>query len=138
MADSPSAQASANGNWLLYDGECPFCSRYVTLVRLRESIGPIKLADARENPALVAEVTRLGYDVDEGMILKLDGRYYHGADCINMLALLTTPSGVFNRINRAIFRSSAASTLLYPVLRVGRNATLRLLGRRKLGTSPAE
>ena len=23
-------------NWLLYDGECPFCSRYVRHVRLRE------------------------------------------------------------------------------------------------------
>lgn len=131
-------QAPPGGNWLLYDGDCPFCSRYVTLVRLRETVGPIKLADARENTALVAEVTRLGYDVDEGMILKLDGRYYHGADCINALAMLTTPSGAFNRLNRAIFRSRTASRLLYPALRAGRNATLRLLGRRKLGASPAE
>jgi predicted DCC family thiol-disulfide oxidoreductase YuxK len=138
MVDAQPPEAPGNGNWLLYDGDCPFCSRYVTLVRLRESVGPIKLADARENPALVGEVTRLGYDVDEGMILKLDGRYYYGADCINMLALLTTPSGAFNRLNRAIFRSSAASAVLYPILRAGRNATLRLLGRRKLGASPAE
>jgi len=138
MDEAQPMQAPPGGNWLLYDGDCPFCSRYVTLVRLRETVGPIKLADARENPTLVAEVTRLGYDVDEGMILKLDGRYYHGADCINALAMLTTPSGAFNRLNRAIFRSRTASRLLYPALRAGRNATLRLLGRRKLGASPAE
>lgn len=131
-------QAPPGGNWLLYDGDCPFCSRYVALVRLRDAVGPIKLADAREHPALVAEATRLGYDVDDGMLLKLDGRYHHGAECINMLALLTTPSGTFNRLNRLLFRSSTASAILYPVLRAGRNATLRLLGRRKLGASPAE
>ena len=80
----------SSANWLLYDGECPFCSRYVVHVRLRAAIGPVMLANAREHPALVEEVRRLGYDVDEGMVLKLNGRYYHGADCIHALALLTT------------------------------------------------
>jgi predicted DCC family thiol-disulfide oxidoreductase YuxK len=125
-------------NWLLYDGECPFCSRYVSYVRLRQSVGPVDLADARDHPELVREVEMLGLDVDEGMVLKLDGRYHHGADCINMLALLTTPVGAFNRLNRIVFRSKLASKLLYPVMRAGRNATLRLLGRRKLAPQPAE
>ena len=116
-------------NWLLYDGECPFCSRYVRHVRLREAIGPITLANAREHAALVDEVRRLGFDVDTGMVLKLDGNYYHGADCIHALALLTTPSGGFNRLNAWMFRSATAARLLYPVLRAGRNLTLRLLGR---------
>ena len=123
------------GNWLLYDGECPFCSRYVRHVRLRDAIGPITLANAREHPALVAEVERLGFDVDAGMVLKLDGNYYHGADCIHALALLTTPSGWFNRVNSLVFRSATASKLLYPVLRTGRNLTLRLLGRTRLQPS---
>jgi len=123
------------GNWLLYDGECPFCSRYVRHVRLRDAIGPITLANAREHAALVAEVERLGFDVDAGMVLKLDGNYYHGADCIHALALLTTPSGWFNRVNSLVFRSATASKLLYPVLRTGRNLTLRLLGRTRLQPS---
>jgi len=119
-------------NWLLYDGECPFCSRYVRHVRLREAIGPITLANAREHAALVNEVRRLGFDVDTGMVLKLDGKYYHGADCIHALALLTTPSGGFNRLNAWMFRSATASRLLYPVLRTGRNLALRLLGRARV------
>ena len=52
------------------------------------------------------------------------GRIYHGDACIHMLALLSTPSGAFNRINAAVFRSERASRLLYPILRSGRNATL--------------
>jgi predicted DCC family thiol-disulfide oxidoreductase YuxK len=122
-------------NWLLYDGECPFCSRYVRHVRLREAIGPITLANAREHAALVEEVRRLGFDVDTGMVLKLDGNYYHGADCIHALALLTTPSGWFNRLNSLVFKSSTAAKVLYPVLRTGRNLTLRLLGRGRLQPS---
>ena len=122
-------------NWLLYDGECPFCSRYVRHVRLREAIGPIMLANAREHAALLEEVRRLGFDVDTGMVLKLDGNYYHGADCIHALALLTTPSGWFNRLNSLVFKSSTAAKVLYPVLRTGRNLTLRLLGRARLQPS---
>jgi predicted DCC family thiol-disulfide oxidoreductase YuxK len=127
--------AEISKNWLLYDGECPFCSRYVRHVRLREAIGTITLANAREHAALVEEVQRLGFSVDTGMVLKLDGNYYHGADCIHALALLTTPSGRFNRINSLVFRSKTASRVLYPVLRAGRNLTLRLLGRSRLQPS---
>ena len=124
--------AKVSPNWLLYDGDCPFCSRYVRLVQLREAVGPITLANAREHTALVDEVNRLGYDVDTGMVLKLNGNYYHGADCIHALALLTTSSGWFNRLNSLAFRSPAVSKYIYPVLRGCRNLTLRLLGRSRL------
>jgi predicted DCC family thiol-disulfide oxidoreductase YuxK len=127
----PDSARIAN-NWLLYDGECPFCSRYVRHVRLRAAVGPIAMANAREHPALVDEVRRLGFDVDTGMVLKFNGNYYHGADCIHALALLTTPSGWFNRVNAWVFRSARVSKVLYPVLRAGRNLTLRLLGRTRL------
>jgi predicted DCC family thiol-disulfide oxidoreductase YuxK len=126
------ASAEAPANWLLYDGDCPFCSAYVSYVRLRETVGPVALLDARERGDALAEARRHGYDIDAGMLLKLDGRYYHGADCLNALALLTTPSGVFNRFSRALFRSPRISRFAYPVLRAGRNATLALLRRRPL------
>ena len=132
MTASP---GNISANWLLYDGECPFCSRYVVHVRLREAVGAVTLANARDYPQLVDEVRRLGYDVDAGMVLKLNGRYYHGADCIHALALLTTPAGWFNRINSLAFRSRAFSRFAYPILRTGRNITLKLLGRSRLQTS---
>jgi predicted DCC family thiol-disulfide oxidoreductase YuxK len=118
--------------WIVYDGQCPFCSRYVQLVRLRESLGRVQLVDARKGGPEVDEVRQAGLDLDEGMVLKLDGRLYHGADCIHMVALLSTPSSWFNRVNAAMFRSRTASRLLYPVLRTGRNTVLRILGRSKL------
>jgi predicted DCC family thiol-disulfide oxidoreductase YuxK len=123
---------SPGQNWLLYDGDCPFCSRYVAYLRLREAVGPVTLADARSHSELLDEALQHGYDLDEGMLLKLDGRYYHGAECINVLALLTTSSGIFNRMNRAVFRSKTVARLAYPALRLGRNLALKLLGREQL------
>ena len=127
----------SSDNWLLYDGDCPFCSAYVSYVRLREAAGPVPLLNARLHPDRVDEARKQGLDLDTGMVLKLDGRYFHGADCIHALALLTTPSGFFNRINRVIFRSRTLSRVLYPVMRGGRNLTLRILGRRQLRHNPA-
>lgn len=120
-------------SWIVYDGQCPFCSRYVQLVRLRETLGPVKLIDARGGGPEVDALLDAGIDLDEGMALKTGGRIYHGDECINMLALLSTRSGVFNRLNATVFRSRAVSRLLYPALRVGRNVALRLLRREKIG-----
>jgi predicted DCC family thiol-disulfide oxidoreductase YuxK len=118
--------------WLVYDGDCPFCSRYVTLVRLRKSLGRVELVNAREGGPIVDEVRQAGLDLDDGMVLKLGERYLHGAECIHALALMTGPSDLFNRVNAALFRSPRLARFLYPILRTGRNATLRLLGRERL------
>ncbi|HEX5079894.1 MAG TPA: DUF393 domain-containing protein [Geminicoccaceae bacterium] len=126
------AEQTEAETWIVYDGQCPFCSRYVQLVRLRETLGKVELVDARKGGPRVEEVRKAGLDLDEGMVLKLDGQLYHGAECIHRLALLSTGSSWFNRINAAMFRSRPASRLLYPVLRTGRNAVLRMLGRSKL------
>ncbi len=124
--------------WIIYDGQCPFCSRYVELVRLRDSLGRVELVNAREGGPVVDEAVSAGLDLDDGMVLKVGDRLYHGDECVHMLALLSTPSGAFNRINGAIFRSRTASRLLYPLLRAGRNATLRLLGRTKMNRRAPE
>lgn len=135
IAAAPRSEPKA---WIIYDGQCPFCSRYVDLVRLRESLGRVELVDARHGGPIVDEVVSAGLDLDDGMVLKMGDRLYHGDECIHMLALLSTPSGAFNRVNGAIFRSRTASRLLYPFLRTGRNATLRLLGRSKMNRPAPE
>lgn len=123
--------------WIIYDGDCPFCSAYIRLIRLRASIGRVELLNAREGGVVVEEIRAKGLDLDDGMVLKLGDRLYHGDECIHRLAMLSTPSGAFNRLNALIFRSPRASRVLYPVLRAGRNATLGLLGRRKLASARA-
>ncbi len=141
MEPSTSHSSDNTTAWLVYDGECPFCSAYIRFLRFRESAGAVELIDARSGGPLVDEIVAAGLDLDEGMVLKMAGRFYHGDDCIHALALMSGDSTLFNRVNAWVFKSPDRARLLYPMLRAGRNAVLRLLGRHKLSldaeSSPA-
>jgi predicted DCC family thiol-disulfide oxidoreductase YuxK len=89
--------------WIIYDGQCPFCSRYVEIVRLRDSLGRVELVDAREGGPIVDEAISAGLDLDDGMVLKIGDRFYHGDECVHMLALLSTPSGGLQPHQRRYF-----------------------------------
>src|SRR5690349_15286722 len=117
---------------LVYDKECPVCNAYCRMARIRASLGELRLVDAREPGALMDEITALGFDIDQGMLLKVDDRLYYCADAIHALALMSSRSGVFNRFTYWVFRSERLSRLLYPVLRAGRNLLLKLLGKTKI------
>jgi predicted DCC family thiol-disulfide oxidoreductase YuxK len=117
--------------WLIYDAECPFCGAFVRRTRLRKNVD-LHLIDARSEHPLIQTVIDRGLDLNEGMVLKTGNNYYHGADCIHVLALMSNRSDCFNRINSMIFASPALARILYPVLRAGRKTILTLLGRKPL------
>lgn len=121
--------------YLVYDGECPVCSAYVRIVRFREAAGAIELINARDGGPVVDRIVDAGLDLDEGMVLIYGDAFYHGADCIHMLAMLSSNSGIVNRINAAVFRSKTLSKYLYPILRFGRNTLLKMLGKSPLDLS---
>ena len=120
--------------WIVYDGECPFCANYMKYMKLKETLGGVRLVDARAGGPVVQRVLDAGLDLNEGMALIDRGQIYHGADCLNRLALMSTKSDILNRINAGIFRSPTLSRVLYPVLRAGRNATLLVMGRKGIAT----
>jgi predicted DCC family thiol-disulfide oxidoreductase YuxK len=117
---------------IVYDGQCPFCSAYVRLLRLRESAGPVRLVDARGDDPAVRTVRALGVDLDAGMVVTYAGATYHGDRAMHLLALLSTRSGLLNRTLGRLFRSDRAARVFYPMLAAGRSATLRLLGRTRI------
>lgn len=130
------------GLTIVYDGECPFCASYIRLVRLRETVGPVELVNARQPHPVLDEVRARDLDLDEGMVVRLDGEYLHGPAAMMALSVLSTPAGFVNRAMRAIFRTPKRAAALYPLMVRGRNATLRLLGRKPIGQAetaePAE
>ncbi len=119
---------------LIYDKECPVCKNYTQMVQIRKSIGEMRLINARDNSEEVREVLEQGFDLDQGMVLKIDDNLYYGADAMHTIALLGSRSGVFNKINYWMFRSKRFSHTIYPVLKYGRAVLLKLLGKKLINT----
>jgi len=116
---------------IVYDGDCPFCSNFVRLQRLRCNAGRITLVNAREHLGHVRLAKAAGLDLDEGMLVFWKRRIYEGGDAVNILAVLGD-DGMFSRLTRRLFEKPAVSRTLYPFLRAGRNIVLRLMGRERL------
>jgi predicted DCC family thiol-disulfide oxidoreductase YuxK len=117
---------------LVYDSECPACDAYCRMVRIQESVGKLKLVNARDHSNVMKEITKHGLDIDQGMVLKMGDQLYYGSDAIHALALISNKSGTFNRINYWIFKSRCLSRIFYPVMRFFRNLLLKILGRSKI------
>ena len=117
---------------LVYDKQCPVCHAYCQNVRVAESAGELKIVDARDESAVLDDITRRGLDIDQGMVLTRGDRLYYGADAIHQLSLLSDQHDPFNLLNHWIFRSAGRSRVLYPILKSMRNLLLKTLGRTKI------
>jgi predicted DCC family thiol-disulfide oxidoreductase YuxK len=117
-------------NYLLYDGECPACSAYVAMSRLRRLYPDLRVLDARSEPALVAELRARGYEINVGMVLCLGGAVHFGAEATRMIAVLgrASPSR-WRRAALGFVGTAPWSRALYPWLNRARGLLLALLGR---------
>ncbi len=113
---------------ILYDGECPFCSRYVQWLHLKENLA-VTLVNARENSALRDRATQQGYDLDHGMLVEYGGRSYFANDALMILSLLSTRSDLFNKLVALLFSHPRAAKLFYPFLSFMRRVAVLGLGR---------
>jgi predicted DCC family thiol-disulfide oxidoreductase YuxK len=128
-------QDSDGDIWVVYDGECPFCSRYVLLYRLRERGQRIHLVDARSSDPIVGEIRARNLDLNEGMVVRWRGHDYYGSEAMHLLATLAGDGSLFNRVNRLLFSRPHLARTLYPALVRGRKLILRILGRKLIGES---
>ncbi len=119
------AEAGAEKAWLVYDGECPFCARYARLVDVRDAVGELVFVNARDGGPVVDEVRALPWDLNQGMALKLNGRYRLGDEALHTLALLSQKKGAFGVLHRLVLGSRAVAWLAYPLLKLGRRLALR-------------
>ncbi|TQV72423.1 DUF393 domain-containing protein [Aliikangiella marina] len=125
-------KAEKNQILLVYDKECPLCDNYCRMVRIREDIGELVLVNARENSEVMAQITQMGLDIDQGMVLQMNGNIFYGSDAIHALAMISSRSTFFNRVNYWMFNSKKLSMILYPLCRFFRNLLLKVLGVKKI------
>jgi predicted DCC family thiol-disulfide oxidoreductase YuxK len=129
----PTGHCNWTGDFLLYDGDCPVCSAYVAMSRLRQLYPNLRVMSARTEAALVACLRQQGYEINEGMVLCLRGKIYFGADALHRIAELGRASSSRWRRGALAFVGTAPwAHTLYPWLNRGRRLLLRLLGRRSI------
>lgn len=126
-------ESCADADFLLYDGECPACSAYVAMSRLRQLYPGLRVMSARSEPALVAELRGKGYEINEGMVLCLDGVIHYGPDATREIAVLgrSSPSR-WRRAALAAVGTAPWARRLYPWLNRMRLLLLRMLGRKPI------
>ena len=122
---------------LIYDRECPVCTAYSCSVGVDEThAAGVNRINARDSEhQLVRQAREAGLDLDDGMVVIHQGKLYHGADALNIMARLAPNRGFGNRLNKLLFGNRTIARISYPVLRAGRNTLLRLLGRKKIKDS---
>ncbi len=120
---------------MVYDGECPMCDAYIKCLRLRRVCGSVLLIDARKISPDQNHWVPNTVSLDEGILVWIGESFYHGADAIHVLALLTSETFWFNRLNYLVFQSERLSRLIYPTLRLGRRTLLALLGRHGISST---
>ena len=116
--------------YIIYDGECPFCTNYVRLTKIRASAGAVKLVDARssEDPT-VKLVRNQGYNLNEGMVVLYGGAVYYGKDAVVLLSSMAETGSHFSRAVGMLLRNRRRAAILYPIMKTGRRITLAILGR---------
>lgn len=118
---------------VVYDGQCLLCRTFTRLFELDPKRGRLKLIDARQH--IPDKISAAGLDIDQGMIVMIQGRVYHGADALHAVALLTGQSDLFNRIMFHVFGSKALSHFIYPALRCYREVYLWITGKQKINVT---
>ena len=126
------AYKALQGVSVVYDGYCPFCSAYTRMLRLKDAAAPVRLIDARQTQDLVAALGAAGMPINDGMAVFYAGRVYYGGDAVHVLAMLSSGNGLANRWTAKLLRSKARARMFYPILRAGRNLSLRVMGRSAL------
>ena len=120
--------------FLIYDTECPICSIYCRYMAIRGNTARFELVSARGEHPLLEEIRQQGLNLDDGFVLKIGERWFHGADALHMLSLLAEGDNFRQRLNYWLFKSQLRSRIFYPLLASGRILLLRLLGRSRLST----
>lgn len=116
---------------IVYDGECPFCSKFVMMQRIRKSVGKVNLINARDHIKDAKHALKYGLNIDDGMLVFYKGKVFEGGDAVNMIALLSQ-SGFGSALTRMLFFNKSVANIFYPFLRGGRNLALKFLGRKKI------
>ncbi len=90
---------------------------------------PLRLIDTNRATELANKLRREGYDIEDGMILVLDGQRHQGAEAMMVLEAMTSGDDWFNILVRWFSSNPRLVRILCPWLRMLRRAALWVKGK---------
>ncbi|MGB5241956.1 MAG: DCC1-like thiol-disulfide oxidoreductase family protein [Prochlorococcaceae cyanobacterium] len=127
-ASTTPASAESGSIQLIYDGGCPFCSTFATMVELRGGLPQLRIIDGRADHVLRRRLKARGFDLSRGAVLIEGERCWHGAEAVQRLCAQLRPSSALLGLLTAVFGEETRSRTLYPLLLAARHGALALRG----------
>lgn len=114
---------------LVYDGECPICKPSANAFKIKKAAGELRLINKRtDTHPIMDELKEKGIHLKNGMVIKMNGNIYQGADALHVAAMIGTGSDFLNKANVRLFHCKAFTKAVYPFLRAVRCCSLKCKG----------
>lgn len=116
-------------NYLVYDGECPFCAAASKYYSIREALGGLELVSMRDTGAVNKIGIPAEIDFGKGMILLLkNGEILQGEDAFRFLNQISEKRSILDKVAFPLFSSKTIMTFLYPIFVMFRRIALFFKG----------
>jgi hypothetical protein len=112
---------------LYYDKECPFCSKYANLLKLKENF-EITLKNARENFDEIALLCG-NLNINDGFIVLYKNDCFQGAKALEFLNSAVDKSTILGKLHFLFKYDNFISKLFYKLLFILRKIILFILGK---------
>lgn len=112
---------------LYYDKQCPFCSNYANLLKLKENF-EITLKDARENLDEISLVCG-NLDINDGFIVVYENHCFQGVKALEFLNSAVDKTTTLGKLHFFFAYDNTFSKFLYKILFILRKFILFILRR---------
>ncbi len=112
---------------LYYDKQCPFCSKYANLLKLKENF-EITLKDARENQSEISLVCEK-LNINDGFIVLYKNDCFQGAKALAFLNSAVDKTTLLGKLHFFFHYDNLISHLLYKLFFILRKIILFILGK---------
>jgi hypothetical protein len=110
---------------LYYDKQCPFCSKYANLLKLKENF-EITLKDARENLFEISLIC-LNLNINDGFIVIYENNCFQGSKALGFLNSAVDKDTFLGKLHFIFRYDNIFSKILYNVLFILRKIILFIL-----------
>ena len=112
---------------LYYDKQCPFCSKYANLLKLKENFHII-LKDVRENQSEISLLCG-NLDINDGFIVVYKDDCFQGAKALAFLNSAVDKTTLLGKLHFFFRYNNLFSNLLYKLFFILRKIILFILGK---------